>query len=94
MPIINDPLSKKSRKDPYALDGKKIRPIPREQFSEDADARNVMIAANAGKLSKGRSMPRRGFGGASAGGNLGGNLGGGTYEPNAAPHNPGGLGTT
>lgn len=94
MPIIRDPNVKKSRKNPYALDGKKIRPIPREEWGEDRAARAVMVSSNAGKLSKGRNTSRSRFGSASAGGNLGGNLGGGTYEPTTAPRNPGSLGTT
>lgn len=92
--IKGDPYQKKSRKNAYALDGQKIRPIPREEFSGDVSARAVFIAANAGKLSKGRSVSQRRFGAASGGQQISRPLGGGTYEPNAVPHNPGNLGTT
>ena len=94
MAIIKDPLSKKQRKDPYALNGRKIRPIPREEFSADRDARNVMLAANAGKLSKGRNETNRTFGGATGGTQIRGGVGGGVYEPRTAPVNPGNIGTT
>lgn len=92
MSIIRDPNGKKSRKNPFALNGTKLRPIAREMLSAERDARNVFIAANAGKLSKGRNESRNRFGGASAG-RGGASLGGGVYEPNAAPHNPGNIGT-
>lgn len=94
MAIIKDPYAKKQRKDPYALDGTKIRPIPREEFSDDRDARNVFLAQNANKLSKGRSENQRRFGADSAGSKIAPPVGGGTYQPVSAPHNPGNIGTT
>lgn len=93
MAIIKDPYAKKQRKDPYALNGNKIRPIPREEFSADRDARAVFAGGLAGALTKGPNSSQRRFSADSSGSKIKGALGGGTYEPSAAPHNPGNSGS-
>lgn len=73
---------------------RKIRPIIREEFSEDVSARAVFLAQNAGKLSKGRNTSQHGFGGSTAGQTIQGGINGGTYSPNSAPSNSGNIGST
>lgn len=98
MGIVNDPNAKKRRKNPFALNGTKIRPIERELFSDERDAAALFAMDQKGKLLKGpEEGSRRRFGSLSAGSQVGGaNLNGGVSEPGGSGpgHNPGNIGTT
>jgi hypothetical protein len=75
--------------------GRALRPIEREQWSQDKMAAGLLGLNQSAKLSIGYSQYRQRFPSAAAGVPLTRPLGGGTYVPIQAPQSPAGnIGTT
>ena len=93
MAIVPEANAKKGNI-PYSSK-RKIRPIVREQFSDERAASEIFAMNQDAKLMKGPDRKSPSIGGKSAGSKIAPAVGGGTYSPNSASnHNPGNIGTT
>ena len=74
---------------------RKIRPIVRDQWTDEKAASALFAQNQDDKLLKGPNAPTHSIGGDAVGRRVGSGLGGGTFSPaNPTAHNAGNLGTT
>ena len=74
---------------------RKIRPIIRDQWTDEKAASALFAQNQDDKLLKGPNAPTHSIGGKSAGQHIGPALGGGVFSPaNPTTHNAGNIGTT
>lgn len=93
MAIVPEANAKKGSV-PYSS-RRKIRPIVRDETSDELAARQLFAQQQDSKLSAGPNRKAPSITSRAAGSKVSGGLGGGTFSPNSpSAHNPGNLGTT
>lgn len=93
MAIVPEANAKKGNI-PYSSK-RKIRPIVRDETSDELAARQLFAQQQDAKLSAGPNVKAPSITSKAAGRKISGGLGGGTFSPaNSTTHNAGNIGTT